>query len=187
MLKPVVGIMRVCALLFAGLLAALLFVAPCRGSGPPPEGAVFSLTVNEEPLRTVFGRISRATGWKITAPEKWMDKTVTQTLNDVTLEGGLRFILKNAGIENVLVTYDANRKLVTVFDTERQQGRAAQRPDLPAPPPPPAPVVPPTTVPPTVSPTGASAPSDLEGEASPEPPPSRKRSRRPGSPPPQAQ
>ena len=77
-----------------------------------------------------WGKISKTTGWKIKVPDKWMDKPITQTLNQVSVEEGLRFILKDAGIENLLLTYDENGKTITVYDTEIQQGHAAN--SLPA-------------------------------------------------------
>jgi hypothetical protein len=193
MAKPAVAAIRMCAaLLLAGLLASPLppvSVAPCWGSDTPSDDPTFSLTVNGEPLRTVLGRISRATGWQITAPEKWLDKPVTQTLNEVVLEDGLRFVLKSAGIENILVTYDAGRKLATVFDTELQQGRTAQRPEPLAPAPPPVPVIPPAAPTPTISPAEDPMLNRMQKEAGSDSQSERMRRRRPARPvpPPQAQ
>jgi len=59
-----------------------------------------------------------------------MDKPITQTLYQVSMEEGLRFILKDAGVENLLLTYDENRKTITVYDTGIQQGQSAN--SLPA-------------------------------------------------------
>lgn len=123
------------ALLFAALLSAALPATPCRGSDRAAADPAITLDVQNEPLRNVLGRISKATRWKITVPDKWMDRPITQRLNRVSMEEGLRFILKDAGIENLLLTYDEGRKTVTVYDTEIQPGQAAiggARPPVPS-------------------------------------------------------
>jgi hypothetical protein len=113
----------------AGAPAAHLSATQCWASDRESVDPTFTLDVTNEPLRGVLGRIYKKTGWKIKAPEKWMDKQITQTLNEVTLEKGLRYILRDAGVENLLLTYDENIKVVTVFDTEIQQERSASVPD----------------------------------------------------------
>jgi hypothetical protein len=125
------------AICLAGLLAAYSGATPCSGSDRVSADPTITLSFQNEPLRSVLGKISKTTGWKIRAPEKWMDKQVTQTLTEVPLERGLRYILKDAGVENLLVTYDEAMKLVTVFDTETAQGRLAGRPEAPMNVPPP--------------------------------------------------
>lgn len=97
-----------------------------------------TLDVKNEPLRSVLGLIYKTTAWKIKAPNKWMDRPVTQTLNEVKLEDGLRFILKNAGIENLLLLYDENIMVITVFDTEAPQRQSANGPSAQVNPQPPA-------------------------------------------------
>jgi len=96
-----------------------------------------TLDVKNEPLRSVLGLIYKTTAWKIKAPNKWMDRPVTQTLNEVKLEDGLRFILKNAGIENLLLLYDENIMVITVFDTEAPQRQSANGPSAQVDPQPP--------------------------------------------------
>lgn len=100
------------------------------GWGSDQESAVPAITldVQNEPLRSVLGKISKTTRWKIKAPDKWLDKPVTQTLNKATLEEGLRSVLKGAGIEDLLLLYDENIKEITLFDTEGPQKQAASRP-----------------------------------------------------------
>ncbi len=115
------------ALLFMGLFSAALPATPCRGSESAADPTI-TLDVQNEPLRSVLEKISKTTKWKIIVPDKWMDKPITQTLDKVPLEEGLRFILKDAGIENLLLTYDENRKTAAVYDTEIQTGQSANRP-----------------------------------------------------------
>jgi hypothetical protein len=115
------------AILFVGLLSAALPAAPCRGADRAADPTI-TLDVQNEPLRSVLERISKTTNWKIIVPDRWLDKPITQTLDKVPMEEGLRFILKDAGIENLLLTYDENGRTVTVYDTEMQHGQSANRP-----------------------------------------------------------
>ena len=115
---------------WVGLLAANLTATSCWGSDKVSAKATITLEVNNEPLRSVLGKITKTTRWKITAPDKWMDRPVTQILSEATLEEGLRAVLNNAGVENLLLLYDENIQVVTVFDTENSATPSADR--LPA-------------------------------------------------------
>jgi hypothetical protein len=116
-------------IVFAGLLSAALPATPCRGSDRTADRTI-TLDVQNEPLRSVLERISKATGWKIIVPDRWMDKPITQALDKVSMEEGLRFILKDAGIENLLLTYDEDKKTAALYDTEIQTGQSAGQPPL---------------------------------------------------------
>jgi hypothetical protein len=105
-----------------------LTAAPDREAAKLSANPTISLDVTNEPLRSVFGRIYKTTAWKIKAPDKWMGRPVTQTLKEVKLEDGLRSILNSAGIENLLLLYDENIMVVTVFDTEVPQKQSAGGP-----------------------------------------------------------
>ena len=124
MAKLPVTIMNVILVVFLVVFPA----TPCRGSDRASTGPTITLDVQNKPLRSVLEEIAKTTGWKIKAPDKWMEKPITQTLNKVSMEEGLRFILKDAGVENLLLTYDENRKTITVYDTEIRQGQSADRP-----------------------------------------------------------
>ncbi len=115
------------AVFCVGLLAASLTATPCWGADKVAANATITLDVKNEPLRSVLGKITKATRWKIKVPDKWMDKPVTQTLNKVTLEEGLRSVLNNAGVENLLLMYDEKIKVVTLFDTESSPRQSADR------------------------------------------------------------
>ena len=114
-------------LFFIGLVSANLTTTLCWGSDKVSANPTITLDVANEPLKGVLGKISKTTGWKIKAPEKWMEKPVTQTLNRASMEEGLRSILKNAGIENLLLMYNEDIRVVTIFDTESAQGQSAGR------------------------------------------------------------
>jgi hypothetical protein len=124
--QPITFIMFV--VFIVGLLSANLTPDYCWGSDKVSTNSTITLDVKNEPLRSVLGKISKTTRWKIKAPEKWMDKPVTQTLNKVTLEEALRSVLRNAGIENLMLMYDENIKVATLFDTESPQKQSADRP-----------------------------------------------------------
>ena len=127
--KQAVAILRIIFVVFsAGSLSVALPVTPCQGSERVSADPTITLDVQNAPLRRVLDEIAKTTGWKIKAPDKWMDKPITQTLNKVSMEEGLRFILKDAGVENLLLTYDESRKTITVYDTEIQQGQSANSP-----------------------------------------------------------
>jgi hypothetical protein len=129
--QPITLVMFFIAVLLVGFLSANLTTDCCWGSDLESVAPAITLDVKNEPLRSVLGKISKTTRWKINAPDLWMDKPVTQTLNKVTLEEGLRSVLKSAGVENLLLMYDENIKVVTLFDTESPQKQAAGRPPAP--------------------------------------------------------
>ena len=129
--QPITFIMFVFVVFLVGLLSANLTPDCCWASDKVSTNSTITLDVKNEPLRSVLGKISKTTQWKIKAPEKWMDKPVSQTLNKVTLEEGLRSVLNNAGIEDLLLLYDENIRVVTLFDTESPQKQVAGRPPAP--------------------------------------------------------
>jgi hypothetical protein len=137
MRKESVALRVILVVFLAELLSFALPAPPCRGSDRAPADPTISLDVQNEPLRNVLGEISKITGWKIKVPEKLMDKPITQTLNQVSIEEGLRFILKAVGVENLLLTYDETGKTITVYDTEIPQGHSANRPPVQGDAPPP--------------------------------------------------
>ena len=130
--QPITTIIFVFVVVLVGLLSANLPAAYCWGSDKTSANSTITLDVKNEPLRSVLGKISKTTQWKIKAPDKWMNKPVTQTLSKVTLEEGLRSVLRNAGVENLMMMYDENIKVVTLFDTEGPQRQAAGHPPAPA-------------------------------------------------------
>ena len=119
MLKRSIALLRVCcAVFFIAFPTVHLAAAPCWGSDRSPADPTITLNADNEPLRSVFAKISKTTSWKIQAPDKWMNRPITQTLTAVPLAEGMRSILKSAGIENILLLYDDNSRVITVFDTE---------------------------------------------------------------------
>lgn len=115
----------------AGFLAAHVTAIPGWGADQLPAQSTITLDVTNEPLGSVLAKITKKTSWKIKAPDKWLNRPVTQTLNKVTLEEGLRSVLNNAGVGNLLLLYDENIKVVNVFDTESAQSQLADRSSAP--------------------------------------------------------
>jgi hypothetical protein len=133
--QPIAIIIMGLAVFGVVLLSAHLTATPGWGADKAVAQATLTLDIKNEPLRSVLGKITKTTKWKIKVPDKWLDKPVTQTLNKVTLEEGLRTVLNNAGIENLLLLYDEERKVVTLFDTESAQKQSANRSSTQAQPP----------------------------------------------------
>ena len=166
MLKRSIALLRVCcAVFFIAFPMVHLAAAPCWGSDRSPAEPTITLNADNEPLQSVFAKISKTTSWKIQAPDKWMNRPITQTLTGVPLAEGMRSILKSAGIENILLLYDDNNRVITVFDTETALRQSTTVPpgqtsvQQPVAPPPPAP-------PPAFPPAQASA----QPSAAPPPP-----------------
>jgi hypothetical protein len=123
-----VAILKKCfTLICVGLLAAnfTISISPCWGADKATAPATITLDVRNEPLRNVLEKITKTTRWKIKVPDKWLDRPVTQTLSKVALEEGLKSVLNNTGVDNLLLMYDEYFKVVTVFDTERSQPPSA--------------------------------------------------------------
>jgi hypothetical protein len=107
------------------LLSVDLTVTPAWGADQSAADVTITMDVNNEPLGSVLGKITKKTKWKIKAPDKWLDRPVTQTLNKATLEEGLKSVLNNAGVANLLITYDEYLNVAVVFDTEGSSMSAA--------------------------------------------------------------
>ncbi len=152
MLKRSIALLRVCCAVFFIVFPTIhLAAAPCWGSDRSPADPTITLNADNEPLQSVFAKISKTTSWKIQAPDKWMNRPITQTLTGVPLAEGMRSILKSAGIENILLLYDDNNRVITVFDTETAlkqstavpPGQTSVQPPFVPPTPAPPPAVPP--------------------------------------------
>lgn len=126
--KQSIAIIKMALAVFcAGLLTPNLTATSCWGANKVTTDAAITLDVKNEPLRSVLQKITKTTRWKINAPGKWLDRPVTQTLNKASLEEGLRSLLKNVGVENLLLMYDDEIRAVTIFDVDGSPGQAADR------------------------------------------------------------
>jgi len=122
-----------------GLLSDHLAAAPGWGTDQITTRTTITLDINNEPLRSVLGKMTRKTNWKIKIPEQWLDRPVTQSLHQASLEEGLRSVLNNAGADNLLLMYDERFKIVTVFAisnspaTDRSNAQPIVQPHAPPP------------------------------------------------------
>lgn len=116
------------AVFWLGLLAANLTATPCRGADKIVANSTITLDIKNEPLRRVLEKITKTTRWKIRVPDKWLDRPVTQALHKVALAEGLRSVLRNAGVENLLLLYDEEIKTIVILDTESASIQSADHP-----------------------------------------------------------
>lgn len=95
-----------------------------RGYAEP----VFSITSDNEPLNEVLAKISKSTGYKIDPPTGLEDKTLTANLKKITLEEGLREIMRIVGETNyaILVNDSMKKVEIRIFDnSSREQKKVA--------------------------------------------------------------
>lgn len=106
---------------FLSVLAPLI-VHNCRALGKESEDSRFSLNVEEEALRAVLQKISTSTGYTITISEELADVPVTVRIKDVSLDKGLRRLLK--GFNYTLVTLEEEKKIIiTVYGRGKHSGK----------------------------------------------------------------
>jgi hypothetical protein len=92
---------------------------PFFGIGTGYAEPVFSITSDNEHLYEVMAKIYKSTGYKIEITKGWEDKTLTANLKKITLEKGLREIMRLVGESNyALVVNDSMKKVeIRIFDT----------------------------------------------------------------------
>jgi hypothetical protein len=75
---------------------------------------IFSVTSDNEPLNEILVKISKSTGYKIEITKSWEDKPVTVSLKKITLEKGLREIMRMTGEPNYAVVINESIKKVEI-------------------------------------------------------------------------
>lgn len=80
------------------------------GSAEP----VFSITSDNEPLYEVLAKISKSTGYKIEITKGWQDKSLTASLKKMTLEKGIREIMRIIGETSYAVVLNDSMKKVEI-------------------------------------------------------------------------
>ena len=89
-----------------------LVLLPCRGADKGPKGPVFSLDIKNKPLNHVLEHISRETGYEITVNEAWASTPLTATLNNVTVEDGLKKVIETLGrLSYLIITHKESKKI----------------------------------------------------------------------------
>lgn len=105
------------------LISFAHFIAhKCIASNTEAVSPRLYLTVENEPLRRVLEKVSAFTGYTITINKEVADVPITARLKDVSLEEGLRRLLR--GFNHTLVTQEEKKKIViTIYDRGQDSGK----------------------------------------------------------------
>ena len=107
-------------LLFLATLSLFLPVSSSAASEIDSGEKLISLTVKDEPLGDVLYKVSMATGYDISLDDKWQNYRVTASLEEVSLQKGLKRILKNL---NSAIIYVSSKKIkIIIFDKTASEG-----------------------------------------------------------------
>ena len=96
-------------LLSLGATATILSPMVSLGSDSGEEATVFSLDVDNKPLREVLKEIEKSTSYKISTEQQWLDLPMTAKLQNVGVEEGLRRLLK--GFNHALIVIDQEKRI----------------------------------------------------------------------------
>jgi hypothetical protein len=121
-------------LLLLSLVGGHLVSLPCWGADiTGSEGPVFSLGMENKPLINVLDHISNVTGYEITVNEAWANAPLTATLNDVTVEEGLRKIIERLGrLSYLIVTYKESKRIeILIIPAHLAEGKGQIAPPPP--------------------------------------------------------
>jgi hypothetical protein len=106
-----------------------LLPLPCWAANKELKTGTFSLHVKDKPLREVLDKISMRTGYGFTVDERWQSLPVTAQLEDVTVEEGLKRLLK--GLNHSLVIEDAEKKISIKILNRSHNIQASEQAALP--------------------------------------------------------
>ena len=93
-----------------GTISINLYPMHCWSANKELKPVVFSLNVKDEPLSEALKKISKATGYRITVSENWASLPVTAQLKNLTVEEGLKRLLK--GLNRSLVIQDTEKRIL---------------------------------------------------------------------------
>ena len=91
------------------MMPTILSPNPCWGSDSGEEVTVFSLDVDNKPLKDVLKEIEKSTSYKISVDEKWENFPMSAKLKSVGVEEGLRRLLKV--FNYALIVVDAEKRI----------------------------------------------------------------------------
>jgi hypothetical protein len=97
-----------------GIALMNLLPLPCYGIEAGNTESVLSITSTGEPLHEVLSRISEATGYEIVAPKGWEKVPIAAKLDHVTLEEGIKEIIRSMGRPNYAMTINDGAKKVEI-------------------------------------------------------------------------
>ena len=107
-------------LLFLGILSLIFPIVSSAGSETNTCDKLISLTVKDEPLGDVLKKISMATGCEIDLDSEWQSHRVTASLEEVSLQKGLKRILRN--LNNVIIYGSSRRIKIIIYDKTVPEG-----------------------------------------------------------------
>jgi type II secretory pathway component GspD/PulD (secretin) len=121
MIKSIAGFSRKYLILsLCGIIFITLIAAPCFGVQTGHSEPVFSLVVKNQSLNKVLNTISKSSGYTITVSSEWENRQVTAHLEGVTLEQGLKKIIRLMGNPNhVIISNEKEKRIdIKIYDTE---------------------------------------------------------------------
>ena len=102
------------------MLSLILPIVSSTGNETNTADELISLTVKYEPLEDVLKKVSMATGYEISLDNKWQSYRVTASLEEVSLDKGLKQILRN--LNNVII-YGSSKKIkIIIYDKTTPAG-----------------------------------------------------------------
>ena len=109
-------------LCLVSMIPTILSPNPCLGSESGEELATFSLEADQQALGEVLQQISEATGYEITIDSEYAKLPITVSLENVSVEEGLRRILGK--LSRYMVIDEAEKKIyVRIVDTEAKKSK----------------------------------------------------------------
>ena len=106
-------IMKISAgLLFLGAVIGIQYGNTCLARETEPVSPIISLTVNNEPLRSVVQRISKISGYEIILQGDLTDRQISMVIENIPLEEALGRLLWNL---NHAIIWNQRKKKIIVF------------------------------------------------------------------------
>ena len=101
-----------------GMVLINILLPPCFGMATGYPDPVFSITSTNEPLYNVLAKISKVTGYRIEITKGWGNKSSTVDLKNVTLENGIKAVIRSIGEpSHALIVDNRMRKVeIRIFD-----------------------------------------------------------------------
>ncbi|BBO67079.1 hypothetical protein DSCA_10090 [Desulfosarcina alkanivorans] len=97
------------------MLTTAINTSQSWGTADSSDAPTLTLNIKDEPLKTVFEKFSRATGYQISIDEEWTDLIVSASLKNASLYESTRRILTNQN--HAIIINDIEKKLtVTIYD-----------------------------------------------------------------------
>jgi hypothetical protein len=100
---------------FALMISGNFFVKPCLGHGADLERGHFSMDIKRMDLLNVLNKIAKETGYKIEINQHPSTGPLTLQLIDVSMEEGLRKVLKNVSLSNYAFITDEKDRTLKIY------------------------------------------------------------------------